>query len=79
MSDYEPHFDPAAEWDRYCECQEQAYKALIEDKICEDCGNCEVPDGRFDNTGRIGYCTGCREFVSLDDTPNGLDCERFEG
>lgn len=78
MSDYEPKFDPAAEWDRYCERQEQAYKAMIADKTCEDCGNCEVPDDRFENPGRIGYCRDCGEFVSLDDTPIEFDCERFE-
>lgn len=51
---------------------------MIADKTCEDCGNCEVPDDRFDNPGRIGYCRDCGEFVSLDDTPSEFDCERFE-
>lgn len=78
VSDYEPRFDPAAEWDRYCERQEQIYQALITEKTCEDCSNCVVPDKCYDNPGRIGYCRDIGEFVSLDDSPKKLDCERFE-
>lgn len=78
MSDYEPKFDPAAEWDRYCERQERMYQALIADKTCGDCSNCDVPDDSFNNPGRIGYCRDCGEFICLDDTPKDIDCERYE-
>lgn len=77
MSDYEIRCDPAAEWDWHCERQEQAYKAFIADKTCEDCGNCDVPDDRFKNPELIGYCRVWGEFVSLDDTPKEIDCDRF--
>lgn len=77
MSDYETKFDPAAEWDRYCERQERMYQDLIADKTCGDCSNCVAPDG-FDNPGRIGYCRDCGEFVCLDDAPKDIDCERYE-
>lgn len=37
--------DPAHDWDVYCDMQEKAYKALIQDKTCRDCGKCYVnPD-----------------------------------
>lgn len=77
MSDFEPKFDPAAEWDRHCERQERMYQALISDKTCENCGNCRVPEKCFDNPGRIGYCLDCGEFVCLDDRPSEIDCEAF--
>ncbi len=28
--------DPAHDWDVYCDMQEKAYKALIQDKMCRD-------------------------------------------
>lgn len=77
MSDYEPRCDPSTEWDRYCERQERAYKAFVADKTCGSCGNCDVPDDRFNNPELIGYCRVGKEFVSLCDTPKELDCERF--
>lgn len=78
MADYERGIEePWVAWDRYCERQELAYAALVADKTCEDCGNCDVPNEDFNNPGRIGYCRHWAEFVSLDAMPAEEECEDF--
>ena len=75
----EPNIDPAREWDLYCDRQEQAHKALIAGKTCEDCDNCAVPDEEdWQNPERMGYCKEYGEFVSLDDSVEKEDCGDFE-
>jgi hypothetical protein len=75
----EPNIDPAREWDLYCDRQEQAYRAYIEGKTCEDCGHCVKPDESWwENPERMGYCTVACDFVSLDDSVEDEGCEDFE-
>lgn len=67
--------DPAHDWDVYCDMQEKAYKALIQDKTCRDCGKCYVNP---DDDSAWGWCRGCDDYVLLDESAEDIDCEDFE-
>lgn len=67
--------DPAHDWDVYCDMQEKAYKALIQDKMCRDCGKCYVNP---DDDSAWGWCRECDDYVLLDESVKEIDCEDFE-
>lgn len=67
--------DPAHDWDVYCDMQERAYKALIHEKTCADCGKCDKsPDERTE----YGYCREIWEYVLLDDSVEEIGCDTYE-
>lgn len=78
MADFERNLEePHIAWDRHCEQEEKAYRALIAEKTCKDCRNCLKPGAWFENPGLLGFCDELMEFVGLDDSPIDNDCERF--
>lgn len=67
--------DPGHDWKVYCDMQERAYKELIRDKTCRDCGKCEISP---DDDSKWGWCRDIGEYVTLDDLVGEIDCEGYE-
>lgn len=70
--------DPGIAWQHYCEQAEKSYKYLIEDKCCEDCRHCDVPDEGFYKDESVAYCLVAQEYIRTYNTPGEFECEDFE-
>lgn len=69
--------DPAADYDRYCEMQEQAYQDMIHGMTCRDCsGHIEINP---DDDSAWGWCKEQGDYVRLDDLVSEIDCESYDG